>query len=639
MYVAPLKALLNDLADRLGFLTESVGLSVGVWHGDVSETRRRSIVRDPPDILLVTPESLEALLSFASEVRRAVLAGVRAVVVDEVHVFFGSDRGTQLLAICERLAQYAEHDLQRVGLSATIGNPHDLAAWLAGSSKRPMTVESVGRDPNREEKFALRYAPERSALASALDENRHEKTLVFCPGRRDVEEVTRVLTMRGYDVWPHHSALAMTARRESEEGFRAARAGFLVATSTLELGIDIGDLDRVVQIDAPPTVSALVQRLGRTGRRAGRSAELTFIARTPDRLVLACALLRLHAEGWIEPLQPTEKPWLVLVQQLLAHVLQSGGLARRTLSERLRANAAFLAFSETDLDEILDGLLRSGALEAADGIVVLGPLVERRFAARNFGELSSVFTTDETVDVLFDRRLVGSVQRWYIEGLTRKSGAVFLLAGSPWRMMHYDRAGKTVVVERAENAKGPIFLGGDLELGSRVCAAIRTTLAFRPDVPVAAGLPDSIDVDAQSAIAIKDLRHASATLALAEPGMILARVGTKWRLLSYAGLRANRVLACLCSQYGVEVAATSNTGLTFAAHFEQDTVLDVLGREWTAEAIASSISAAKIPAVSRQQKFGAILSATLQDRIDRATFFDVAGAEAILATGIRQSRD
>ncbi len=201
LYIAPLKALLNDLYERLEVLLEPLALRVAVWHGDVGSAKRRGISREPPDVLLATPESIEVLLSFAPAERRTLIAGVQTVVLDEAHVFFGDDRGTHLLAIIERLAQYAGRDLQRIALSATVGNPHDLAYWLRGSSQRTMHVCTGPKDLARIERFEVRYTPLSSDVLDFFDSLRVEKAIVFVPSRRDTETHTAALNARGQRAW------------------------------------------------------------------------------------------------------------------------------------------------------------------------------------------------------------------------------------------------------------------------------------------------------------------------------------------------------------------------------------------------------------------------------------------------------
>ncbi len=269
LYLCPLKALLNNLQPRLAEYTAWMGRGAMTWHGDVGQSVRDRIKRDRPDVLLTTPESLESMLVSESVDAAEVLGGVQAVVVDEVHAFAGDDRGWHLLAVLARLESLLGRKLQRVGMSATVGNPDELLGWLQGGRTSPgrviapavaggtvvpeITVDSVGSVENAAKVIA--------ALHSG------EKRLVFVDSRRLAEELGTMLRGRGITTFVSHSSLSAAERRESEQAFAEARDCVIVATSTLELGIDVGDLDRVIQINAPRTVSSFLQRLGRTGRR------------------------------------------------------------------------------------------------------------------------------------------------------------------------------------------------------------------------------------------------------------------------------------------------------------------------------------------------------------------------------------
>jgi len=260
LYVCPLRALLNNLEPRRTSYAGWLGRRVALWHGDVPDSRRRAILRDPPDLLLTTPESLEAMLIESRVSQRTFFADLRAVVVDEVHAFTGDDRGWHLLAVLERLAAVAGRPLQRIGLSATVGNPGELLRWLQGSAagSRPAVVVAPpppGGSPTVE--AGLDYVGSLHNAATVIAAlHRGEKRLVFCDSRRRVEELAVALRERSVEVFLSHSSLSADERRRAEAAFVDARDCVIVATSTLELGIDVGDLDRVIQIDAPRTVSS-----------------------------------------------------------------------------------------------------------------------------------------------------------------------------------------------------------------------------------------------------------------------------------------------------------------------------------------------------------------------------------------------
>lgn len=272
LYVCPLKALLNNLHPRLRTYTQWLGRTAELWHGDINTSARRRILVQRPDILLTTPESLESMLVSTHVDHRAFFGGLRAVVVDEVHAFAGDDRGWHLLAVLERLSRVVGRPLQRVGLSATIGNPGELLTWLqgAGQGRRPAQVvaphlvERAGADPASASTpptadIELDYVGSVANAATVIAAlHRGEKRLVFCESRRTVEELGERLRTKGVTTFLSHASLSVDERRRAEAAFAEGRDCVIVSTSTLELGIDVGDLDRVVQLDAPRTVASFL---------------------------------------------------------------------------------------------------------------------------------------------------------------------------------------------------------------------------------------------------------------------------------------------------------------------------------------------------------------------------------------------
>ena len=300
IYLCPLKALLNNLLPRLETYGGWTGRRVALWHGDTPASRRKSMLADPPDLLLTTPESLESMLVSANVDHRRLFSDLRAVIVDEVHAFGSGDRGWHLLAVLERLTRIVGRPLQRIGLSATVGNPDELLRWLQGSSAAKSPGSVVGRHPGPFDikgslkqtglsaPVALTEPPTEPKLDLQLDYvgsianaakviaalHRGEKRLVFADSKRLVEMLGAELRERGVTTHLVHASLSLDERRRAEEAFAQGRDCVIVSTSALELGIDVGDLDRVIQLNAPPTVASFLQRLGRSGRRAPDGAEL-----------------------------------------------------------------------------------------------------------------------------------------------------------------------------------------------------------------------------------------------------------------------------------------------------------------------------------------------------------------------------
>lgn len=281
--LSPLKALIDDQRDRWQRAAALVGASAFAWHGDVASDEKRAFRASPDDILLTTPESLELLLSDAGDRRR--LAGLRAVVIDEAHAFVGGPRGAQLASILERLEVFATEDVQRIALSATVSDPRAVLAWLRGRSLREARAVNSG-PATIGEIVAIRSCESLDeAVATINEERRGRRCLVFAGSRRRVEELAR-----GLNLPAHHSSVAGEFRGAAVASLRRGASDGLVTSASLELGLDVGDLDLVIHDGPPPGPSSYLQRLGRSGRRSGHRA-LTFLVDSPDELLLVLATL------------------------------------------------------------------------------------------------------------------------------------------------------------------------------------------------------------------------------------------------------------------------------------------------------------------------------------------------------------
>jgi ATP-dependent helicase Lhr and Lhr-like helicase len=303
LYVAPIKALLNNQADRLGLYTEMVGLRSFVWHGDMPDHLRRQFLREPAHLLITTPESLEVMLVSARVDKNKLFADLRTVVIDEVHALAGTDRGAHLMSVLERLARISKHDVQRVGLSATVGNPGAILSWIQGTSNRPGRVVNSPSQPRPRQLLVVHRPGLAEVSRAAARVATGQKSLFFCQSRATTEAVAEYMRRADIAVFVHHSAVSPEERQLAEERFHHGSDACIVCTSTLELGIDVGDLDRVLQAEAPDTVSSFLQRMGRTGRRAGQTANITFFCETIEGMLQAIALVELAKAGWVESVE------------------------------------------------------------------------------------------------------------------------------------------------------------------------------------------------------------------------------------------------------------------------------------------------------------------------------------------------
>jgi len=562
LYVTPLRALLNNLAPRVAAYAGWLGRRVGLWHGDVGPSARRSMIADPPDLLLTTPESLEAMLVSTKVDHAALFRGVRAVVVDELHAFAGDDRGWHLLAVLERLQRLAGRRLQRIGLSATIGNPEDLLRWLGGSTPPPRAVvvdpargdaatAAAGSPPPADADVMLDYVGSVANAATVIAAlHGGEKRLAFCESRAQAESLALELRARDVTTFVSHSSLSPEERRRSEQAFTEARDCVVVATSTLELGIDVGDLDRVIQIDAPRTVASFLQRLGRTGRRPGTSRNALLLATRDASFVQAAALLRLWREGFVEPIVPPPMPRHIAAQQLLALALQQGSFGRRGW----RGWWGDLAVMD-GADDILAFLVSEGFLDADGDLLFIGRQAEQRFGRRHFMELTSVFTADPEMAVVHGRTQIGSVDPTTLTvRLPAGAPRVLALAGRAWVVTHVDWRRRSVSVVPHEGRGRSRWAGQASGLGSHLAQSMRATLlGDDPHVPLS-----------RRAIAALERVRADLGVTVHADGTVLQRATTAARWWTYAGTRANASLAASLAADGLDATA-DGTGVTIGS--------------------------------------------------------------------------
>jgi len=534
LYVCPLRALLNNLQPRVETYAQWLGRRAALWHGDTGQGQRNRIRTDPPDILLTTPESLEAML-VSTKINQAEFFGdLQAVVVDEVHAFAGDDRGWHLLAVLERLSRIAGRPLQRVGLSATVGNPEDLLTWLQGSSagSRPATVVSemsvsvvTGPPPGEVTLDHVGSLSNAAKVIAALHAG--EKRLVFCESRRAVEELAHALRVHGVQTFVSHSSLSADERRRAELAFAEARDCVIVSTSTLELGIDVGDLDRVIQIDAPRTVASFLQRLGRTGRRPGTTRNALFLTTTEDGLQHAAGLLHLWSTGYVEPITAPPAPRHIAAQQILALCLQEG----RVGDAQWQQWWGDLEVFDDSAPAIVEHLLATGHLERDGGMLFIGPEAEQRFGRRNFMDLLSVFTASPEFTVLLGREELGSVDPIV---LTRKVDGprIIVLAGRSWKVTHVDWKRHRCFVEPDASPAKMRWISEGLPMSFALCRSQRDVLLGRDPAVV---------LSQRAVIGLDGLREQRSLLASAE-GTVIVREGDDHWWWTWAGARANATL-------------------------------------------------------------------------------------------------
>lgn len=475
IYICPVKALLNNLDDRISRYTGLLGRRSAVWHGDTGQGLRKRILKEPPDCLLTTPESIEAMLISTRTVADNFFKDLRAVIVDEIHALAGDDRGWHLLSILERLTKISGREIQRIGLSATIGNPRELLDWLCGhcSGIRNVLLPEVEKSEDVDVKLDYVGSIDNAAIViSRL--HRGEKRLVFCDSRSRVEQLAIALRRQGVTTYVSHSSLSADERKRSEAAFQSETDCVIAATSTLELGIDIGDLDRVIQIDAPATVSSFLQRLGRTGRRKGRRKNCLFLATTNQALLHAAGLIQLWMEGYVEPVIPPALPCHVFVQQILGLILQEKGIGINTWRDWIGRLPVFRNIPDDHLDSIFEHMLSEGILAQDQGILGFGRTGEKLYGFKNFMNICSTFAGPSLFEVKSGRETIGFVDEITFAGHDKDQ--VVLLAGKGWKIKDIQWTKRIAGVEPTQLDGRSIWLGKGPVWSEELCLSIKKVL-------------------------------------------------------------------------------------------------------------------------------------------------------------------
>lgn len=601
LYVSPLKALINDQWERLNGLCESLDIPVVGWHGDVAASRKQKFLKHAQGILLITPESLEALFVTRGTAMPGLMSNLRYLVVDELHAFIGSERGKQLQSLMHRVDRIVGHPVPRVGLSATLGDMQLAAQFLrpsgngsvdivetkgAGQALKVLLKGYVATPPRVETEPSL----ESSALEDAVPGSlvsvashmysvlRGSNNLVFPNSRSKVELLTDLLRRScerdsiPNEFWAHHGSLSKDYREEAEQALKQGnRPATAVCTTTLELGIDIGAVKSIGQLGAPPSVASLRQRLGRSGRRPGEAAvlrgyciepPLTDTSGTSDclreELAQSVAMVNLLIAGWFEPPRVGGLHASTLVQQILSVIAERGGATVRELWALLVENGCpFEGLSKESFTLLLK---RMGELkllmQESSGLLLHGELGEKLV---NHYEFYAAFASEEEYRLVAEGKALGSLP--ISHPLLPQQSLIF--AGRRWRVIEVYEDQKLIVVKPDKGGAPPSFDGGGALVHDRVRHEMRVVLA--DEAPVA-----FLDPVAQTLLNEGRDYYRRAGLKAIQ----IRTSGTGIELLTWRGDWANDALALLLTMRGLRA---SNEGLVVrVSSGTQERVIEVL---------------------------------------------------------------
>lgn len=497
MYIGPLKALINDQFERLSGLLEESYIPIWPWHGDVSQAVKKRALKEAQGILQITPESLEALLMLHPGDAMRLFSDLRFIIIDEIHALMGIDRGLQVLCLLSRLEKVANCKPRRIGLSATLNDYEPAMQFLAAGSNRK--VQAVGiRHHQRKislcaESFVLPDDPEEAEKVKQeyndfLYENCHsKKCLIFTNSRGDAEKTIAdmkeiALKKNEKDVfYVHHGSVSAALRHEAESALKDVNGPTVAAaTLTLELGIDIGDLDSTIQIGAPYSCASFVQRLGRSGRRSGKSQMMFLdvyepsdrnpLEQMPWKLLRAIAIIQLYLEErWVEPFELKAKPFSLLAHQTLSILMTFGELSPSELARNVLMLPAFYStVSQEEYKELLRHMLANDYLQRLEGGNIIVGLKGEKIA--NYYSFYAVFRDENAYHVHSQDGEIGTLDRCPIVG------EFFILAGRTWKVHDVDEKRKIVYVNSAKNNRVPRWKGSGGHIHTKIVWRIRQIL-------------------------------------------------------------------------------------------------------------------------------------------------------------------
>jgi ATP-dependent Lhr-like helicase len=564
MYVGPLKALINDQFRRIEDLCSRMDLPVHKWHGDVDASARKNLLNAPGGVLLITPESLEAMFVLRPAKMAGVFARLDYVVIDELHAFLASERGAQLRSQLHRLRLRAGCNPTRIGLSATIGEPERALRWLrpngapatlisdAGTaSPIAIRVRAIWRRPPSESK-ECEPDPSLAELGRSILVACHGKTnLVFANSKSRIEEVADELATQAAqmclsdEIVVHHGSLSKERRESAEARLRQDRPCTAVCSNTLEMGIDIGEIDEVVQVAAPWSVASLTQRLGRSGRRANERRTLRgfFVEDAPTEksdiwdllhlpFIQGVAVMELMLEGFVEPPDTGRSHLSTLVHQVLSVLAETGGIQASPLYDRLVDAGSFSGVSRADFAVLLRQLGSRELLEQMpDRTLVLG--VEGQKIVEHY-TFYAAFNAASELRVVCNADLIGTI------AIPPPPGEHLILAGRRWRVEEIDPERQEVLVSPARGRRAPWFIPRMGAIHRRVHEKMR-------DLLVETNVPTYIDETARDV-----LQHARVTATKCdgfEPVTQPFEVGV--RAFVFGGSRVQQTLSIVLAASGL----------------------------------------------------------------------------------------
>ncbi|WP_348922567.1 DEAD/DEAH box helicase [Enterococcus rotai] len=467
MYISPLKALINNQFERVTELSDSLEVEITKWHGDVSASTKKKFRSRPTELLQITPESIESLfINYPNDVAK-IFKHMEYVVIDEIHSFIGSDRGVHLQSLLSRIRELNETNYRVIGLSATVDDYEVVKNWVNYHNPENVTIiEEKGSDKRLMYSLMAFKDQKTNMLRVDLLEDmreltRESKAIIFCNSRSKVEEVTVFLNRLaqtegvGDTYYAHHSSIDKKEREYVEKMMQEAKMPkSIVSTSTLELGIDIGSVDLIIQLDSTFSVSSLKQRLGRSGRQSGSEQTLQMYATDEDNLLQSLAIMELVLEKWIEPATEFILPYDIAIQQIISICAQGNGINGNELCRRVLTNPAFYMLEEEKVILLVKHLIKIDILELFDksSEIIVGIEGEKLLRDKDF---YSIFMSPEEYQVFNGSKAIGQIHKTPFVGENDR----IILAGQIWTIISLDDELNKCYVVSGKQGKAASYFG------------------------------------------------------------------------------------------------------------------------------------------------------------------------------------
>lgn len=499
LYISPLKALINDQYDRLTEILKETDIPVFKWHGDVSASLKQKLIKTPKGIIQITPESLESLLMRKTEITQKMFSDLKYIIIDEIHYFLSEERGIQLRCLLERLQLLINKIPRRIALSATLGDYEKVSEWL--NSGTNTETEIITDNTNKKIKLAVDYFPYSPLDTNKIeyykklyDRTRYNRNIIFSNSRTEVEEnVYRLnklakLHHKETEYLGHHSSISASDKTDIESKMKSSENNISIcSTTTLELGIDIGKLDQIVQTGTTYTVSSFLQRLGRAGRRDNIPQMLFSIKESEFsdywsnnfniELLLSVSIIELYRKyKWIETPTAPKKPFEILLHQTLSILYSMQPLSITELANIILNLSSFKDVTKQEYKILLKHLKDLDLIMFdEDKKLLLGEQGEKLVNNYNF---LSVFNTIPEYEVRTAEKLIGTVSEKH------KKDTVFLLQGLRWKVIELDAQHNTIyVIPATTEAKNKWTSVGNLEISDKIIKNIKCILESNEKYP------------------------------------------------------------------------------------------------------------------------------------------------------------